>query len=476
MSILKYFKWKHKDAALPLPDPVGPLSKDVPTSSIIEANNEVLKAIADQSTRKKKGPYIKVAPECKAKVAKYALEHGNCAAARKYSRELNENLNESTVRSWVKAYQAEWLKKRKLGDTDPSVDVIPSAKRGRPLLLGETLDNQVKAYIRTVRDAGGPITNAIVMAVGRAVVRKFDPSLLTENDGPLSLTPNWSKSLLYRINFVKRKGCSTAKPMVHDFEMVKVGFLNDILAVVKMEDIPSELILNWDHTPINIVPGSQWTMAQKGAKRIEMIGLDDKRQITAVVCGTLSGDFLPMQLIYTGKTTACLPTIKFPKDWLLSFTPNHWSNEEKTKEYLQSIIIPYIKTKQHESGLDDTFPALVIFDVFKGQTTEAMFQLLRDNNIYVVTIPANCTDKLQPMDLSVNKALKNSMKQQFSEWYSSIVYKNFSDEVPPPVDLRMSIMKPLGAQWIKNAFGHIKGNSTIITNGFAAAGITATLE
>ena len=57
MSILKYFKWKHKDAALPLPDPVGPLSKDVPTSSIIEANNEVLKAIADQSTRKKKGPY-----------------------------------------------------------------------------------------------------------------------------------------------------------------------------------------------------------------------------------------------------------------------------------------------------------------------------------------------------------------------------------------------------------------------------------
>ena len=51
--------------ALPLPDPVGPLSKDVPTSSIIEANNEVLKAIADQSTRKKKRPYIKVAPEYK---------------------------------------------------------------------------------------------------------------------------------------------------------------------------------------------------------------------------------------------------------------------------------------------------------------------------------------------------------------------------------------------------------------------------
>ena len=116
-----------------------------------------------------------MAPECKAKVAKYALEHGNCAAARKYSRELNENLNESTVHSWVKAYQAEWSKKRKLGDTDPSVDVIPSAKRGRPLLLGETLDNQVKAYIRTVRGACGPITNAIVMAVGELLSVNLTP-------------------------------------------------------------------------------------------------------------------------------------------------------------------------------------------------------------------------------------------------------------------------------------------------------------
>ena len=108
------------------------------------------------------------------------------------------------------------------------------------------------------------------------------------------------------MNFVKRKGRSTAKPMVHDFDRVKVDFLSDILAVVKMEEIPDELVLNWDLIPFNIVPGSQWTMGQKGAKRIEMIGLDDKRQITAVLCGTLSGSFL-------GKNY-CLPAkCKIPK-------------------------------------------------------------------------------------------------------------------------------------------------------------------
>ena len=61
---------------------------------------------------------------------------------------------------------------------------------------------------------------------------------------------------------------------------------------MKMEEILDELVLDWDHTPVNIVPGSQWTMAKKGAKQIEIIGLDDKRQITAVPCATLSGSFL----------------------------------------------------------------------------------------------------------------------------------------------------------------------------------------
>ena len=145
MSILKYFKRKHKvSAESALPDPFGPLSEEVPAGTIIEANNEVLKTITNQSTPKKKGPYIKVTLQCKAKIAKYTLEQANCAAARKYSGELKENLNESIVQSWVKVYKAKWMKKRKLGDTDPSVAVLPSSKRGHPLLIGETMDNQVK--------------------------------------------------------------------------------------------------------------------------------------------------------------------------------------------------------------------------------------------------------------------------------------------------------------------------------------------
>ena len=56
-------------------------------------------------------------------------------------------------------------------------------------------------------------------------------------------------------------------------------------------------------------------MDKEGVKRVEVVTEDDKRQLTAVFAGPLSGDFLPPQLIYEGKIDCCLPhykLIQFP--------------------------------------------------------------------------------------------------------------------------------------------------------------------
>ena len=86
----------------------------------------------------------------------------------------------------------------------------------------------------------------------------------------------------------------------------------DIRAIVEMEEIPPALILNWDHTGLKYVPVLSWTMAKEGSKRVEISGIDDKRQITALFTVSLDGSFLPIQLIYCGKSRACLLPTKFP--------------------------------------------------------------------------------------------------------------------------------------------------------------------
>ena len=112
-----------------------------------------------------------------------------------------------------------------------------------------------------------------------------------------------------------------------------------------MESIPDSLIINWDQREINYIPVSEWRMAKEGSKRVEVTGLKDKRQITAVFAGSMSGDFLPMQLVYQGKTSRCLPTIEFSGDWHLTFSENHWCNKSTMVDYVQNIFLPYINNK-----------------------------------------------------------------------------------------------------------------------------------
>jgi len=70
--------------------------------------------------------------------------------------------------------------------------------------------------------------------------------------------------LLDRMGYVKRKACSKAKIDVEHFERLKSIFLMDI---VSMDEIPPQLIINFDQIAINYVPTPSWTMEKQGAKR-----------------------------------------------------------------------------------------------------------------------------------------------------------------------------------------------------------------
>ena len=116
------------------------------------------------------------------------------------------------------------------------------------------------------------------------------------------------------MNSVKRKA-TTKKPKftVSNFEELKSQYLMDIKAIVTMEEIPDDLLVNWDQTAIKYIPLSNWTMDKEGSKRVEVIGIDNKCQLTATFAASFSGHFLPVQLVYEGKTIKCHPAVEFPE-------------------------------------------------------------------------------------------------------------------------------------------------------------------
>ena len=77
------------------------------------------------------------------------------------------------------------------------------------------------------------------------------------------------------------------------------------------------------------------------------------------------------------------------------------------------------------------------------------------------------------MDLSINKYVKDYMRNKFQEWYAEeILVQKTSESEMVPVDLHSSTVKSLSAEWIIKTYEYLKSNPQIISNDFRAAGIT----
>lgn len=478
MNLLRNFKRASAHSAEPrkdkdsyLPSPHGALSTFVPPKSIALANEEVNSELK-RPLKRKPGEYNVYSEEEKAKIAQRATEMGVTSTIKHYNKgEFSERpLKESTARTWMNQYKKE-LAFRKYtfkNGNDPPMEVskLVSRIRGRPLLFGEELDKQLQSYIKIYSEH---VNTHIVIATGKGIVRGYDSNLLEINGGHISLSKEWAISALKRMGYVKRKASTKMSVKPDDFETMKHQFLFDISCITDIEEIPSALIVNLDHTGLNYmyVPVGQWTMAKEGSTRVAITGINDKRQITAVFAGTMSGDFLPPQIIYSGKTAKCLPSVAFPTDWDITYTHNHWANESTTESYINKILVPYFAKAREELKLDPTYPALVIFDRFKGQCTAK-----------ILIIPPNCTDRLQPLDLSVNKSANDYLRSLFQEWYAEKIrlHVTIDDNGTPmsnyqPIDLRMSIVKSLSAKWLMQMYQYFKENPQIIKNGFKEAGL-----
>ena len=393
MSLLKYFRpIPSKEPSTPkdrLPDPSGCLSKVMPSPSIMACNAEVTRVLDAESSGTRK-PYLKLTPAQRFEIGKKAAEIGATSAMRYFARKYTHlPLTEPTVRRLKNLYLQE-LKKKPLSADSSDFKELPCKKIGRPLNIGEKIDSQVQAYIKHLRENGAIVNTSIVIAVAKGIIMK-DTSLPCV-DAMSYLTKDWAKYLMQRMGLVKRRASTKAKVDVKNFDELKGNFLGDIKNVMLMDEIPQELIINFDQTGINYIPISSWTMEEAGKKRVEIIGKDDKRQITAVFGASMSGDFLPVQLVYQGKSKKCLPPFEFPPEWDINFSENHWSNEHTMLCYFRKVVFPYLNKKRAELNLPSDYPALLLFDNFKGQCTNDVLQLLDSHNVNIVIVPANCTD------------------------------------------------------------------------------------
>ena len=180
-----------------------------------------------------------------------------------------------------------------------------------------------------------------------------------------------------------------------------------------------------------------------------------------------------MQLTYQGKTKLCQAKYNFLNEFQVTQTPNHWADENTSIDMIKKILIPYIKRKREELNVPNK-PWLLICDVFKGQWTEAVKNVVEESNGKMVSVPNNWTNYFQPLDLTVNKSSKDFLRKETEGWYSQEIVKQMeaekrSDQIK--VDVRVSVVKPLHAKWIVKYYDNARTKPQLIINGWKESGI-----
>ena len=175
----------------------------------------------------------------------------------------------------------------------------------------KTVDEKVCNFLQIVRRKGYVVNLVVAIARAKTLTAKSD---LEHLKAPDLQNSSWTNSLFRKMGFV-RLAKTTSKREIPEGTKNEAALIlhNQIANLVEKYQIPSSMLINIDQTPLKYAPESNQMMAQKGSKHVAIEGSTHKNAITATSGVTYDNQFLPIQLIYGGKTLQSLPRFECPK-------------------------------------------------------------------------------------------------------------------------------------------------------------------
>ncbi|KAK3273418.1 hypothetical protein CYMTET_18339 [Cymbomonas tetramitiformis] len=294
-----------------------------------------------------------------------------------------------------------------------------------------------------------------------------------------SVSDSWTKALLYAINLTPRKGTSNRKEPSDWEEQIELMVLQ-IAYIAEKENIPPALITAFDHTGLQIMPVRNQTWAEVNADTVPLMHLDDYRQITGVVAEAMNDDMggvvLGMQLVYQGTTDKCLPARDirnngdFPAVYSpgvmaypMTYTYNHWADEETNMELFEALIIPYLQQTKVRLSLPPDQRAITLLDCWPVQKTASFRSRVKTRYPWLLLryIPPKCTGKGQKFDVDGGGIVKPKIVARAQKYVESEFTRQMKEGIPADkvnVDVRLGTIKQRHLYWVKESMTEFAAN------------------
>ena len=140
-------------------------------------------------------------------------------------------------------------------------------------------------------------------------------------------------------------------------------------------------------------------LAHRGRKQVGALTSAERgKLITAVVCMSAAGNYLPPMLIWPRVRTVPLLMEGAPPGSIAAAHPSGWMQKE--------LFTTWFKHFVHHSHASLQNPVLLLLDGHSTHTQNLeLVDLARVNGVHILCLPPCCTHRLQPLDVSFMKPL-----------------------------------------------------------------------
>ncbi|KAF8151372.1 hypothetical protein B0H34DRAFT_615767, partial [Crassisporium funariophilum] len=204
------------------------------------------------------------------------------------------------------------------------------------------------------------------------------------------------------LGWSQRRATKAAQKLPANYEEILLEAFIREAYVIRNHAIPAALRVNTDQTQLIYQQGTKTTWNKSGVKQVATVGQEEKRAFTLVPSISASGQLLPMQPVYFGKTATSCPSSKaefydealsLGYSMLPSKSATYWSTQATMEKLVNEIIAPYFDETKHALQLPATQCSIWKIDCWSVHKSKDFRAWMRKNHptIIILFVPGGCT-------------------------------------------------------------------------------------
>ena len=258
----------------------------------------------------------------------------------------------------------------------------------RPLDI--ELDKQLMVYFTELRSKNLPVTGKLL---------KFK-ALAIKDGTNFSASNGWLTKFLKRIRITNRKRTHIMQKLRDNFSDEIIKYFYEIEKLQKTYG-DKLVFVNFDESPFYYDLCRDKTLHYKGEKEVKAIASN--------------GEILDILVIfyYAYKNKATGTNRNFPKfnvsPIMVRFNSSGYNNEILQNEWFDKLFVRFFCKHKDKH-------VVLLLDDASFHSNETLKKKCQDNKITLLIIPGGTTSFLQPLDVSINKPLKDLMRELYIPW------------------------------------------------------------